>query len=450
MLITASGMSGSSKDSFYTLLGVAENATADEIKRAYYRLVRQVRPEADPETYHDFQRAGSVLSDPSKRREYDQLRDAGRRVEVLTDQAAAAAERDPQKAFSLLKAAVALAPDAPRPRILLAHVLTRLGDFAGAEKQYRRLLQERPHDETLLYRFARCLFVQERCDDAEVVLGAAIRLNPRYHDAHVLLARIYEKSGQFGAAIYELETAIENDAVEDYADFDALLRLLVLHLRMENGAEAERTARRIVAVLPEPGASDPAAQCERAAKRMLIRAKELAGDDQITTVRALTALGSRLPNVTPEIARAFAEVSRDARLYTEAKHLQEDDFAPLELKRLAHGLYLSHLTEAERAERRRDATDALYNATAQDATQVQSTLEYFRREYPFFSAAQEELLTETATRLARRLGSASDASSGSPFIRSGVPASDKSSDAPRETRGTAARKGFLGWFGGKK
>ncbi|MBC8138612.1 MAG: tetratricopeptide repeat protein [Fibrella sp.] len=436
------GMSGSNQgDNFYTILGVAENATADEIKRAYYRLVRQVRPESDPETYHRFQKAGSVLADPKRRREYDQLRDAGRRVEVLSDQAAAAAERDPQKAFSLLKAAVALAPDSSRPRILLAHVLTRLNDFAGAERQYRRLLEERPHDETLHYRFARCLFVQERYDDAEQVISAAIRLNPHYHDAHMLFARLYEKSGQFGAAIFSLEKAITNDAVEDYADFDALLRLLVLHLRMDNGVEAERTARRLIAVLPAQGVDDPTKQCERAAKRMLLRAKELAGEDQIKAVRALAALGSRLPNITPDVVSAFAQVSRESRLYLEAKHAQEDELVPDALKQLAAALYLNRsVPEPERQERRRNVTAALSGAALRDATQAQSLLEYLRREYPVFSAEQEILLTEAIIRAPRRFTPSTDTL---PSIPNESPSTDVVPEAPRG-------KGFIGWFKGKK
>ncbi|MBC8140137.1 MAG: tetratricopeptide repeat protein [Armatimonadetes bacterium] len=443
-------MDGGSEDSLYTVLGVAETATADEIKRAYYQLVRQVRPDADPKTYHTFQNAGVVLSDPRKRREYDQLRDAGRRVEVLTDQAAAAVASDPQKAFGLLKAAVEIAPDAPRPRLLLAHVLTRLNDFMGAEKQYRHLLKERPFDETLMYRFARCLFVQERYDDAERVLGGAVRLNPRYHDAHILLGRIYEKSGQFGAAIYALEKSIENDGAEDYADFDALLRLLTLHLRMENGAEAESTAQRIMAVLPAPNTPDPTRQCERAAKRMLDRARELVSEDAVITVRALAALGARLPNGTPETAQAFAEVSRDARLFAEAKHLQEDHLAPPALKRLAEGLYLNrNLPESERAARKREVTDALHEAVTTNAAKIQNVLEYIKREYPFFSAEQGALLSETAARAVRRLAINGESSSNMGNAADLPPGGIAPVESP-EAALPASRKGFMGWFKGKK
>lgn len=435
-------MNGSNQgDNFYTILGVAETATAEEIKRAYYRLVRQVRPESDPETYHRFQKAGSVLADPKKRREYDQLRDAGRRVEILTDQAAAAAERDPQKAFGLLKAAVALAPDSHRPRILLAHVLTRLNDYAGAERQYRHLLEDRPRDETLHYRFARCLFLQERYDDAEQIISAAIRINPNYHDAHMLLARLYEKSGQFGAAIFSLEKAVSNDTTEDYADFDALLRLLILHLRMDNSVEAERTARRMMMVLPAPGADDPTKQCERAAKRMLLRAKELASEDQIKAVRAIAALGGRLPNIAPEIVNAFAQVSRESRLFLEAKHAQEDDLFPEALKEWAGALYLNRrLPESERQERRRNVITSLNAAALRDPAQLLALLEYLRREYPIFSAEHDALLSEATTRTSRRPILSTNIL---PNVSVEVPQEELPLEPPRS-------KGIIDWFKGKK
>ena len=65
---------------FYKVLGVGENASADEIKRAYKKLARQYHPDKNPgnkdaeEKMKDISEAHDVLSDPKKREEYDQVR----------------------------------------------------------------------------------------------------------------------------------------------------------------------------------------------------------------------------------------------------------------------------------------------------------------------------------------------------------------------------------------
>jgi molecular chaperone DnaJ len=62
----------------YKTLGVDKKATADEIKKAYRKLARQYHPDKNPgdaaaeERFKDIQQANDVLSDPEKRKQYDQ------------------------------------------------------------------------------------------------------------------------------------------------------------------------------------------------------------------------------------------------------------------------------------------------------------------------------------------------------------------------------------------
>jgi DnaJ-class molecular chaperone len=57
----------------YEILGVRKTADADELKRAYRKLARKHHPDrgGDPEVFGQIDRAYKVLSDASRRRQYD-------------------------------------------------------------------------------------------------------------------------------------------------------------------------------------------------------------------------------------------------------------------------------------------------------------------------------------------------------------------------------------------
>jgi molecular chaperone DnaJ len=72
------------KRDYYEVLGVKKDASADEMKKVYRALAKKYHPDKNPndkvaeERFKEIQEAYDVLSDPEKRAEYDQLKEAER------------------------------------------------------------------------------------------------------------------------------------------------------------------------------------------------------------------------------------------------------------------------------------------------------------------------------------------------------------------------------------
>src|ERR1700745_4403976 len=63
---------------YYKILGIAKTATDEDIKKAYRKLARKLHPDLNPndkeanKKFQQINEANEVLSDPEKRKKYDQ------------------------------------------------------------------------------------------------------------------------------------------------------------------------------------------------------------------------------------------------------------------------------------------------------------------------------------------------------------------------------------------
>jgi tetratricopeptide (TPR) repeat protein len=85
-------VSKSEKD-YYEVLGIEKNADPQEIKRAYFSLVRQFPPERFPEEFKALRAAYDTLADEKKRAEYDETDALPEEIKPLFYQAQMASDR---------------------------------------------------------------------------------------------------------------------------------------------------------------------------------------------------------------------------------------------------------------------------------------------------------------------------------------------------------------------
>ena len=90
-------MATTTKKDYYEILGVKKSASADDIRKAFRKLARKYHPDVNPgdkaaeEKFKTLSEANEVLSDPKKRKIYDQVGFYSDNIDAATAEAYARA-----------------------------------------------------------------------------------------------------------------------------------------------------------------------------------------------------------------------------------------------------------------------------------------------------------------------------------------------------------------------
>jgi curved DNA-binding protein CbpA len=166
------------KKSHYEVLGISENATDAEIKKAYFNLVRNYQPDRSPEKFKEIRAAYETLLDGEKRAEYD---------------------------------AIGKLPSSVAPLFREAKHLDRFGKHGKAAELYQIILKSHPELDNVREEYASSLSVNNKPGKAAEVWEELCHRhpdNPRYARN---LGECYFDRGWQKKAIVEVRRSLKLD-----------------------------------------------------------------------------------------------------------------------------------------------------------------------------------------------------------------------------------------------
>ena len=151
-------------------------------------------------------------------------------------------DKQPAEAIAPLRQAVALAPDASRPKVLLGVALEKSGDAAAALEQLRAARDLDSSNIDIQLELARALLQAQRYDESEKEFRAALALRPDSGMAHYGLAECLLQQKKNEEAAAELATYLQSSPKDAVARIKRAGILTDLGKNDEALAELDRAA----------------------------------------------------------------------------------------------------------------------------------------------------------------------------------------------------------------
>ncbi len=396
----------------YSVLGVASTATAEEIKRAYYKKVRNHPPEKDPEGFKLLRRAYDTLSNEESRANYDAIGTYGDEIIELFDKADELVEaKDFHGAVQKLKKLVVLAPQLDSGRDYLAFCFSMIDEYEKALQQIDVVCAREKAAPCSLHTGGqiRLWWVRDLEDedrekhknrikllllDAMELFKRASAREPINAEHFLGISDVYLKMCDYDRALEYVEKAINADGVVDFQDFDAFYKGCVINVIKSDIPALRGMIRRIFKVV-EPLDDDEIAGY--VAWKFYGFADDMVGIHDYESALELFQASKKLyPETDIDFEKPIAYVKDLIGLGKEYERLPENDENSL----LKHMLGVEYEVSTAKEDKEQEAQESwekmvelLYNVYPARMLEV---IERVKRECPTFYKRNEKLLIDLA------------------------------------------------------
>lgn len=236
---------------FFSILEISENASDEEIRKAYARKVRQYPPEKDPENFRKIREAYEVLINPETRKQYIQISRNESLIKSLEEKGLKSMQaQDYKTAESCFRQILSIAPSVDYIRNLLGMVYFHQGRYNEALREFKLLVIEHPKNSLYLSNLGVTYKMLKNYAEAEQYLKKAIESDPTEVSSYLALSDVYIEQNNFVNAINILEKAIQADGKFDFNDIMFLLKQLEVYILKKDILGAKKTFSRIKEVTP--------------------------------------------------------------------------------------------------------------------------------------------------------------------------------------------------------
>ena len=237
---------------YYEILNISKNASQEEIRSGYKKMLRKYPPEKEQEKYKEIREAYDTLKDEKSRKNYDAYFHHEKDIKSLEDKYTEYMEaKNYNEAEKVLKKILIISPE-------IAHIKDKLGEIYFLKENYNKsieiykeLIKEYPKNIDYLIKLGANYDEIKKYKSSRMYYLTAYALDDSNPNAISGVMDSYISENRILEAINFLNKDIEKDNKLDFEDFFALSKLLECYIIKNDMSDLKRTLEDIKKIAPE-------------------------------------------------------------------------------------------------------------------------------------------------------------------------------------------------------